>query len=134
MGFLKDLFAAPAPRQETHQAEGWRLKQGTQIQMADVDPEFVERARANYPRKPQLGHVVPVAVGLAGGKIVVWFDGHQVAQMHPDAQPMYMDEFRTLTNRGQVGLTDAYIKAKDMKSAHSLALNWGRGAYDGGIL
>ena len=133
MGFLKDLFAA-APQQETHKAEGWRLRQGTQIQITDVDPEFIETARANYPRKPQLGHVVPVAAGLADGKIVVWYDGRQVARLHPDAHKLYIDEFRTLTNRGQVGLTDAYIKAKDMKSAHALALNWGRGAHDGGIL
>ena len=111
------------------------LKQGTQIPLTKVSPQFVERARREYPREPKIGHVVPVAVGLKQGRITVWFDGHPVAEMDPRCADWYMDEFQTLARRGKLGVTDAFVKWDGSKSPHALSLNWGKGAaYGGGIL
>lgn len=108
------------------------LKQGTQIPLTNVSPDFIQRARRDYPRQPKIGHVVPVAVGLKQGRITVWFDGHPVAEMGQRESAWYMDEFQALARRGKLGLTDAYIKWEGSKSPHALALNYGKNAAFGG--
>ena len=110
------------------------LRQGTFIPLANVSDDFVEYARANYPREPKVGHLVPVLCGWQSGHIFVWHDGKQVAEMDSRSVSMYEPEFVSLAKAGKVGSTQAAIKWAGSKSPHSLALNWGAAAYDGGIL
>ena len=110
------------------------LRQGTFIALANVNGDFVEWARANYPREPKLGHRVPVLCGWQSGGVVVWHDGKQVAEMDARFVPAYESEFLLLAKQGKVGSTEAAIKWAGSKSPHGLCLNWGAGAYDGGIL
>lgn len=111
------------------------LRQGTEIPLVDVDPGFVDWARSNKPREPRIGHVVKVRVDLVNQEIQVRAgDGSVVGRMDPKFVPLYIEEFNTLRSRGQYGVTDAHVKWDGSKSAHSLALNWGVGAFDGGVL
>lgn len=111
------------------------LRQGTTIPVVDVDPGFIEWARANKPREPRVGHVVRVRVDLVGPNIEVRAgDGSVVARMDPSMVDLYVGEFAKLRDRGQYGVTDMYVKWEGSKSRHALALNWGVGAFDGGVL
>jgi len=110
------------------------LKRGTSIALVDVAPAFVEQARSNYPREPRVGHRVPVALMSDGRDIYVYADGQKVGRIDPNIAHLYLNEFGLLEARGQAGGTDALIKWEGSKSPHSVDLNWGVNAVDGGIL
>jgi hypothetical protein len=110
------------------------LRQGTQIPLVDVDAGFVQTARNTYERQPKVGHAVPVQVAAKGKNIVVLYQGQQVARMDPELVPLYMADFKRLEALRCIGKTVAYIKWEGSKTAHGLALNWGSGAADGGVL
>jgi len=111
------------------------LRQGTQVPLVDVNPQFVEFARANIKRQPSIGHPVPVQVALNGSDIAVYYNGQYVARMEPNMVELYEPEFATLAKLGRVGTTLAYIKWDGAKTPHALSLNYGtRAAHDGGIL
>lgn len=112
-----------------------QLRQGTLIPLVDVEPGFVDWARQAKPRQKRVGHVVTVRVDLVGNDVQVRAgDGTVVARMDPQCVGWYVDDFRTLQQRGEYGVTEACIKPEGAKSPHALALNWGAGAVDGGIL
>lgn len=110
------------------------LRQGTQIPIVDVDPAWVVEVQANYPKQPRLGHEAPVLVGLRGQDIAVFSDGKRVGRMDPEMVDLYLGEFQLLAKLNRIGRTVAYVKPAGSKSAHALGLNWGVGAYDGGVL
>lgn len=111
------------------------LRQGTQIPMVDVDPEFVEQARATFPKKPKMGHYVPVRVGLEGSEIVARYEGKVIGRMDPQMKDLYIGEFQTLHKMNRVGRTNAIIKPEEFKTPHALSLNYGvRAIVDGGII
>jgi hypothetical protein len=110
------------------------LRQGTQIPMEQVDETFIQYARDNAERVPSIGHVVPVYVGVNGNTIAVYHEGKKIGQMQQSMYANYADEFKRLQLLGCIGKTDAYVKWQGSKSPHSLALNWGVRANDGGVL
>jgi hypothetical protein len=110
------------------------LRQGTQIALVDVEPDFVAFVRETKPKVPRLGHEVPIALVKRGEQVLAFYDDQQVGTLSPDLLGYYADEFDALERRREYGLTVAYIKPEGAKSPHAAALNWGRGAVDGGIL
>lgn len=112
----------------------YQLKQGTQIPLVDVEPGFVEYVREAKPRQPRLGHEAPIALVYRDGRVLAYYDDALIGEMKPEMVSLYADEFATLASRKQFGSTTVFIKPTGAKSAHSISLNWGRGAYGGGIL
>lgn len=110
------------------------LRQGTQIALVDVEPDFVEFVRSTKPRQPRLGHEAPIALVLQGSDVVAYYDDQRIGRMNPDFVPYYAEEFATLARRKQFGRTSVFIKWDGSKSPHTVGLNWGLGAVDGGIL
>jgi hypothetical protein len=124
-------------RKQAKQAavEAVELRQGTQIPIVDVAPNFVEFVRTTVKRQPHVGHPVPVQVGIKGKDIAVYYGGERVARMEPAMVDLYVDEFRQLARLNRIGSTLANIKWDGAKTPHSLNLNYGtRAAFDGGIL
>jgi hypothetical protein len=111
------------------------LRQGTQIPLVDVDPEFVEQARVTFPKKPKMGHYVPVHVGLESGEIVARYQGKVIGRMDPKMKDLYIGEFETLNKMNRVGRTNVIVKPEEFKTPHALSLNYGvRAIVDGGII
>lgn len=110
------------------------LRRGTTIGLVNVEPDFVTYARENGTRVPRMGHEAPIALVLEGNRVLAYYDADLVGEINPDYVPWYVDEFRTLQSRKQFGRTVIYVKPEGAKSPHSVALNWGTGAFDGGIL
>jgi hypothetical protein len=111
-----------------------KLRQGTEVAMVDVDSEFVKYARTNVGKTPKLGHIMRVFVQAEKDNILVIHNSKVVGKMKPDMVRNYIGEVRALIGMGQIGWTEAAIKWEGSKSPHSLLLNWGSGAADGGIL
>lgn len=110
------------------------LKQGTQIPLIEVEPDFIDFVRQTKPRQPKLGHEAPIALVAQGSDVIAYYDDHRIGRMDPRAASYYADEFATLTRRKQFGATTVFIKPEGAKSPHAISLNWGRGAVGGGIL
>jgi hypothetical protein len=110
------------------------LQQGTQIPMVDVDPAWVAEVQATYPKNPRVGHEAPVLVALRGQDIAVFSGGKQVGRMKPDMVELYVGEFQLLAKLKRIGSTVAYVKPVGSTSAHTLGLNYGVRAQDGGVL
>lgn len=110
------------------------LKQGTTVALVDVDPTFIDYARENRPKVPRLGHEAPIALVLQGADVVAYYDDLKVGRMDPRMVDLYRAEFTQLTRARMYGRTMIYIKPASAKSPHAVALNWGVGAVDGGIL
>jgi hypothetical protein len=123
---------APAP---TATLEAYELRRGTGIGMVDVDPQFIDWARANCEYVNNRGHKVTfVALVLDKGNIRVLHEGRQVGRMDPGLVDHYAEDLLWLQRHGKVGVTDAFVKKAGAKRPHELSLNWGRGAFDGGLL
>jgi hypothetical protein len=110
------------------------LRRGTRVPIVNVEQSFIDQARAETAPMPRQGHVVPVHVGLAGKDIAVYYKGQRVAVMDPGAVDLYIDEFQRLSALRIVGSTDAHITPAKLKSPHSIDLNWGVRANDGGVI
>jgi hypothetical protein len=110
------------------------LRRGTRIPIVNVEQAFIDEARVETAPMPRQGHVVPVHVGLAGKEIAVYYKGKRVAVMDPGAVDLYIDEFKRLSSLGIIGSTDAHITPVKLKSPHSINLNWGVRAHDGGVI
>jgi len=110
------------------------LRQGTTIALVDVDQGFVDYARENRPKVPRLGHEAPIALVLQGSDVIAYYDDLKVGRMDPSMVDLYRAEFAQLARARMFGRTVAYIKPAGAKSPHAVALNWGQGAIDGGIL
>jgi hypothetical protein len=110
------------------------LRRGTRVPIVNVEQSFIDQARAETAPMPRQGHVVPVHVGLAGKDIAVYYKGQRVAVMEPGAVDLYIDEFQRLSALRIVGSTDAHITPAKLKSPHSIDLNWGVRANDGGVI
>lgn len=120
-----------------HPLEGlqaYDVRRGTGIPLVDVEPGFVEFVRSTTERKPKVGHEAPIALVLRGNDVVAYWDDQAVARMDPEMVGHYRDEFVTLEKRKKFARTVVLIRAEGMKSPHAVSLNWGLGAYDGGIL
>lgn len=112
----------------------YKLKEGTQIPLINVEPGFVEYVRGAKPRQPRLGHEAPIALVYQDGRVLAYYDDALIGEMKPEMVSLYADEFATLASRKKFGSTSVFIKPTGAKSEHSISLNWGRGAYGGGIL
>lgn len=120
-----------------HPLEGlqaYDVRRGTGIPLVDVEPGFVEFVRSTTERKPKVGHEAPIALVLRGNDVVAYWDDQAVARMDPEMVGYYRDEFVQLAKHKRYARTDVIIRAESMKSPHAVSLNWGLGAYDGGIL
>jgi hypothetical protein len=124
-------------RKQRHPLAGldaYDLKQGTTIALVDVEPAFIDYARANRPKKPRLGHESPIALVLSGDDVVAYYDDLRVGRMDPSMVGLYRSEFDQLARAKRFGRTVIYVKPEGAKSPHAVALNWGVGAFEGGIL
>jgi hypothetical protein len=111
-----------------------KLKEGTTIPLVNVEPGFVDYVRGAKPKQPRLGHEAPIALVKAGNRVLAYYDDALVGEMDPDCVPWYADEFDALARRNQFGATSVFIKPAGAKSPHCVCLNWGVGAFGGGIL
>lgn len=122
------------PRHPLDGLEPYDVRQGTGIALTDVDSDFVEHVRSTSERKPQIGYEAPIALVLNGSDVLAYSGDQVVGRMEPEMVGHYYDEFVQLQKHKRYARTDALIRAKGMKSPHAVSLNWGLGAYDGGIL
>lgn len=127
------LFKSKA-RHPLEGLEAYDLREGTQVPLANVEPGFVEFIRSTRERQPRIGHEAPIALVLRGADVVAYWDDQVVGRMDPAMVGNYRDEFATLEKRKKFGRTVVFIKPEGAKSPHSVSLNWGLGAVDGGIL
>ena len=114
--------------------EPYDVRRGTQIPMVNVEPGFVQFIRETKEPKPRTGLESPIALIASGGRILAYYDDQLIGEMDPAMVPLYIDDMNTLARRKKFGRTVAYIKPEGFKTPHSLALNWGSGAVDGGLL
>lgn len=121
-------------KQQTQTMRVVPLRRGTRIPIVNVEQAFIDEARTQTQAIPRQGHVMPVHVGLAGKDIAIYHRGKRVAIMDKDAVDLYLGEFQRLSALKIIGATDAHITPAKLKSPHSIDLNWGVGANDGGVI
>lgn len=125
------LFGKKKPQAVQVSGEPYPLREGTSVNVVDIDEAFVERARQE-PKQPRIGHVYPVALYAHGSEIVVLADGAKVGRLDPEYAHYYLGELYDIQRRGKVGTTFAWIKPATAKSSHCVSLNYSENALAGG--
>ena len=111
-----------------------KLKPGAFVPMEDLDPGFVEWARANKPMG-RIGHIVTVRLDLQGNDIVARAgDGSIIGRMASHRVQNYYDEFALLQSKDQYGVAEVEISPAGKTERFVLCLNYDQYSREGGIL
>lgn len=103
------------------------LNRGAGLDLVDIDDELVASIRASTERQKSVGHVVEVHVAMdPKGDIWVRYDGVALGRIDPELAGMYRAQFRTLSSRGEYGVTVAHVKWDGSKSNHTVNLAYAR--------
>lgn len=110
------------------------LQVGASLELIDVDPGFVEWARASKPAEPKVGHRVRARVQMLGPDVVVMTgDGTVVGRLKPQTSEKYRDEFGWMAERGEYGVADVVVCKEGNRSGTRLLMNYDQHCRDGGI-
>lgn len=111
------------------------LQVGASLELIDVDPGFVEWARATKPAEPKVGHRVTVRVQMLGPDVVVMAgDGSVVGRLKPETSEHYRDEFGWMADRGEYGVAEVTVCQAGNRSGTRLLMNYDQACRDGGII
>ena len=128
MGLFGSKTKAPAL------TKGRTLKKGATVPLVDVEPGFVDWARAAKPAT-ESGHLVTVRVQPLGENIIVMAgDGSVVGRMDDQRAAQYRDEFAWMAQRGEYGIADVAISREGSSRAHMLLVNYDQHCRDGGVI